>query len=91
MGERPDLVPGSGLLTALAYVPVIGRADRFRWGKQIASYVGPAPSEGSSGIGDGWGISSLGSCLRVIFLVECRCPTSLRFRTYRCRCRFRAA
>jgi len=32
--------PGVGPLTALAFVLVIGTAERFRCGKQIASYLG---------------------------------------------------
>ncbi len=38
-----------GALTALAFVLIIGRADRFECGKQIASYLGLVPSEESSG------------------------------------------
>src|SRR6201988_3805352 len=41
--------PGVGPLTALAFVLIIGRADRFRCGKQIASYLGLVPLEDSSG------------------------------------------
>jgi transposase len=41
--------PGVGPLTALAFVLVIGTAERFRCGKQIASYLGLVPSEDSSG------------------------------------------
>jgi len=41
--------PGVGSLTALAFVLIIGRADRFRCGKQIASYLGLVPWEESSG------------------------------------------
>jgi Transposase IS116/IS110/IS902 family len=41
--------PGVGPLTALAYELVIGTAERFHCGKQIASYVGLVPSEESSG------------------------------------------
>src|ERR1700693_974498 len=36
---RPGLCP----LTALAFVLIIGRADRFQCGKQIASYLGLVP------------------------------------------------
>jgi Transposase IS116/IS110/IS902 family len=42
--------PRVGRLTAL--VLVIGPPERFRCGKQVASYVGLVPSEESSGIGD---------------------------------------
>src|SRR6202050_781399 len=36
-------------LTALAFVLIIGKADRFQCGKQIASYLGLVPLEKSSG------------------------------------------
>jgi transposase len=41
--------PGVGSLTALAFVLIIGRADRFQCGKQIACYLGLVPLEKSSG------------------------------------------
>ena len=41
--------PGVGALTALAFVLIIGNAERFQCGKQIASYVGLVPLEKSSG------------------------------------------
>src|SRR5438128_11570889 len=41
--------PGVGALTALAFVLIIGRAERFQCGKQIASYLGLVPLEDSSG------------------------------------------
>jgi transposase len=41
--------PGVGPLTALAFVLIIGSADRFQCGKQIASYLGLVPLEDSSG------------------------------------------
>jgi transposase len=41
--------PGVGPLTALAFELVIGTAERFRCGKQIASYLGLVPTEASSG------------------------------------------
>ena len=41
--------PGVGSLTALAFVLILGRADRFQCGKQIASYLGLVPLEKSSG------------------------------------------
>jgi transposase len=40
---------GVGPLTALAFVLIIGQADRFQCGKQIASYLGLVPLEKSSG------------------------------------------
>jgi hypothetical protein len=47
--ERLRTHPGVGSLTALAFVLIIGTADRFQCGKQIASYLGLVPSEESSG------------------------------------------
>jgi len=41
--------PGVGPLTALAFVLIIGRAERFGCGKQIARYLGLVPLEESSG------------------------------------------
>jgi transposase len=41
--------PGVGALTALAFVLIIGEAERFECGKQIASYLGLVPEEDSSG------------------------------------------
>ena len=41
--------PGVGPLTALAFVLIIGEAERFRCGKQVASYLGLVPLEESSG------------------------------------------
>jgi transposase len=41
--------PGVGPLTALAFVLIIGNADRFQCGKQVASYLGLVPWEESSG------------------------------------------
>ena len=41
--------PGVGALTALAFVLIIGQAERFQCGKQIASYLGLVPLEDSSG------------------------------------------
>jgi transposase len=38
-----------GALTALAFVLIIGEADRFQCGKQVASYLGLVPLEDSSG------------------------------------------
>jgi transposase len=35
--------PGVGPLTALAFVLIIGEADRFQCGKQVASYLGLVP------------------------------------------------
>jgi transposase len=41
--------PGVGALTALAFVLILGDAERFGWGEQIASYLGLVAEEGSSG------------------------------------------
>ena len=41
--------PGVGALTALAFVLIIGNTERFRCGKQVASYLGLVPLEESSG------------------------------------------
>ena len=41
--------PGVGPLTALAFVLIMGKAERFQCGKQIASYLGLVPLEESSG------------------------------------------
>jgi len=41
--------PGVGALTALAFVLIMGRADRFQCGKQIACHLGVVPLEESSG------------------------------------------
>ena len=38
-----------GPLTALAFVLIIGKAERFQCGKQVASYLGLVPLEDSSG------------------------------------------
>ena len=41
--------PGVGPVTALATDVFLGDASRFRWGNQVASYIGMIPSERSSG------------------------------------------
>jgi len=41
--------PGVGPLTSLAFVLIIGDANRFQCGKQVASYLGLVPLEDSSG------------------------------------------
>jgi transposase len=63
--------PGVGALTALAFVLIIGEAERFQCGKQIASYLGLVPEEDSSGERRRLGhISKQGSGLMRFFLVE---------------------
>src|ERR1700733_8379875 len=47
--QRLRTHPGVGPLTALAFVLIIGKADRFECGKQIAAYLGLVPLEDSSG------------------------------------------
>jgi len=63
--------PGVGPLTALAFELVIGNAERFHCGKQVASYVGLVPSEESSGDRRRLGhISKQGNALLRFLLVE---------------------
>jgi transposase len=63
--------PGVGSLTALAFVLIIGRADRFQCGKQIASYLGLVPLEKSSGNRRRLGhITKQGNALLRFLLVE---------------------
>jgi len=63
--------PGVGALTALAFVLIIGEAERFQCGKQIAGYLGLIPEEDSSGERRRLGhISKFGSGLMRFFLVE---------------------
>jgi len=69
--QRLRTHPGVGALTALAYVLVIGDVERFRCGKQIASYLGLVPTEESSGERQRLGhISKQGSALLRFLLVE---------------------
>jgi transposase len=63
--------PGVGPLTALAFVLIIGKAERFQWGKQIASYLGLVPLEKSSGNRRRLGhITKQGSSMVRFLLVE---------------------
>ena len=63
--------PGVGSLTALAFVLIIGRAERFQCGKQIASYLGLVPLEESSGNRRRLGhITKQGNALLRFLLVE---------------------
>ena len=63
--------PGVGSLTALAFVLIIGRAERFQCGKQIASYLGLVPLEDSSGNRRRLGhITKQGNSLLRFLLVE---------------------
>jgi transposase len=63
--------PGVGPLTALAFVLIIGQAERFQCGKQIASYLGLVPLEKSSGNRRRLGhITKQGSSMVRFLLVE---------------------
>jgi transposase len=63
--------PGVGALTALAFVLIIGRTERFQCGKQIASYLGLVPLEDSSGNRRRLGhITKQGSSMLRFLLVE---------------------
>lgn len=63
--------PGVGPVTALAFVLTLGPVERFRRGKQVASYCGLAPREHSSGGRQRLGhISKQGSPLLRALLVE---------------------
>jgi len=63
--------PGVGSLTALAFVLIIGKAERFQCGKQIASYLGLVPLEESSGNRRRLGhITKQGNALLRFLLVE---------------------
>jgi transposase len=63
--------PGVGPLTALALVLIIGEADRFPCGKQVASYLGLVPLEDSSGNRRRLGhITKQGSSMLRFLLVE---------------------
>jgi len=69
--RRLQTHPGVGPLTALAFVLIIGRADRFQCGKQIASYLGLVPLEESSGDRRRLGhITKQGNSLLRFLLVE---------------------
>jgi transposase len=63
--------PGVGALTALAFLLIVGEAERFGCGKQIASYLGLVPEEDSSGERRRLGhISKQGNSLLRFLLVE---------------------
>ena len=69
--QRLRTHPGVGALTALAFVLIIGRAERFQCGKQIASYLGLVPLEESSGNRRRLGhITKQGNSLLRFLLVE---------------------
>jgi transposase len=63
--------PGVGPLTALAFVLIIGSAERFQCGKQMGSYLGLIPYEDSSADQQRLGhVSKQGSSLLRFLLVE---------------------
>jgi len=63
--------PGVGPITALAFVLVLGRPDRFRCGKQVGSYLGLIPCEDSSAGKQRLGhLSKQGNTLLRYLLVE---------------------
>ena len=69
--QRLQTHPGVGPLTALAFVLIIGTAERFQCGKQIASYLGLVPLEESSGNRRRLGhITKQGNALLRFLLVE---------------------
>jgi transposase len=69
--QRLQTHPGVGALTALAFVLIIGRTNRFQCGKQIATYLGLVPLEDSSGQRRRLGhITKQGNSLLRFLLVE---------------------
>ena len=69
--QRLQTHPGVGALTALAFVLIIGKAERFQCGKQIACYLGLVPLEDSSGQRRRLGhITKQGNSLLRFLLVE---------------------
>ena len=78
--------PGVGALTALAFVLIIGEAERFNCGKQIAAYLGLVPAEDSSGERQRLGhISKQGNSLLRFLLVEAAQATVRSDRQWRMR------
>jgi len=69
--QRLATHPGVGSLTAMAFVLIIGKAERFQCGKQVASYLGLVPLEDSSGNRRRLGhITKQGSSMLRFLLVE---------------------
>ena len=69
--QRLATHPGVGPLTALGFVLIIGKAERFQCGKQVASYLGLVPAEESSGNQRRLGhITKQGSSMLRFLLVE---------------------
>src|SRR5215469_859435 len=76
--------PGVGALTAIAFVLIIGEAQRFDCGKQIAAYLGLVPEEDSSGERRRLGhISKQGNSLLRFLLVEAAQATARCDRRWR--------
>ena len=73
---RATTLPG-GALTALAFVLMIGKAERFQCGKQVGCYLGLVPLEDSSGDKRRLGhITKQGNSLLRFLLVEAAQVTS---------------
>ena len=69
--QRLATHPGVGSLTAMGFVLIIGKAERFQCGKQVASYLGLVPLEDSSGNQRRLGhITKQGSSMLRFLLVE---------------------
>jgi len=69
--QRLRTHPRVGALTAMAFVLIIGKAERFGSGKQVASYLGLVPLEESSGNRRRLGhITKQGSSMMRFLLVE---------------------
>jgi len=76
--------PGVGALTALAFVLIIGNAERFGCGKKVASYLGLVPLETSSGNRRRLGhITKQGNSLLRFLLVEAAQVTVRRLPDWR--------
>jgi len=76
--QRLRTHPGVGPLTALAFVLIIGKADRFQCGKQIASYLGLCRWKIRAGTGDDWDISRSKVTLLLRFLLVEAAQVSVR-------------
>jgi transposase len=84
--QRLATHPGVGPLTAMAFHLVIGKAERFQCGKQVASYLGLVPLEDSSGNQRRLGhITKQGSSLLRFLLVEAAQVTVRRLPQWRSR------
>jgi transposase len=79
--------PGVGPLTALAFVLIIGKAERFQCGKQISAYLGLVPLEDSSGERRRLGhITKQGNSLLRFLLVEAAQATTRTIPEWRSKC-----